>query len=139
MKLGGGVVNGSPRGTALPTLLLGHSRARLRCYSSSSSIPIPDHITFIKDVAVTQPPQHLCHLLRMLKTKGGFFHNLVTLFVSLSLGFLMSLAMCICICSICCSQQNAVKRNVPYWVLDFCIHFFSNIKCLILCQVLELV
>ncbi|GMY11791.1 protein IN CHLOROPLAST ATPASE BIOGENESIS, chloroplastic-like [Fagus crenata] len=70
MKLGGGVVNGSPRGTALPTLLLGHSRARLRCYSSSSSIPIPDHITFIKDVAVTQPPQHLCHLLRMLKTKG---------------------------------------------------------------------
>lgn len=32
-----------------------------------------DHITFIKDVAATQPPQHLCHLLRMLKTKGGSF------------------------------------------------------------------
>ncbi|KAM3709273.1 hypothetical protein ACJW30_02G160900 [Castanea mollissima] len=67
MKVGGGVVYGGPRGTALPTLLLGHGRARLRCYSSS---PTPDHITFIKDVAATQPPQHLCHLLRMLKTKG---------------------------------------------------------------------
>ena len=112
MKVGGGVVYGGPRGTVLPTLLLGHGRARLRCYSSS---PTPgmyyvqfgfemwihsllfgknkkkkkcliqnlifvgiwvfhsDHITFIKDVAATQPPQHLCHLLRMLKTKGGSF------------------------------------------------------------------
>ena len=35
MKVGGGVVYGGPRGTVLPTLLLGHGRARLRCYSSS--------------------------------------------------------------------------------------------------------
>lgn len=68
MKVGGVVVYGGPRATALPTLLLGHhGRARLRCYSSSSTL---DHITFIKDVAATQPPQHLSQLLRMLKSRG---------------------------------------------------------------------
>ncbi|KAJ7944441.1 putative Cyclin delta-3 [Quillaja saponaria] len=67
MKVGGGVVSVGTRATDLPTLLLGRGRASLRCSSSSSS---PDHISFIKDVAAAQPPQHLSQLLRMLKTKG---------------------------------------------------------------------
>ena len=72
-----------------------------------------DHITFIKDVAGTQPPQHLCFFLRMLKTKGGsflfhvFFFFLVPRFfrtwyyrlLCCHLGFLMSLAMCVCLCA----------------------------------------
>ncbi|XP_050364615.1 protein IN CHLOROPLAST ATPASE BIOGENESIS, chloroplastic-like [Argentina anserina] len=67
MKIGGGVVCGRPRATAFPTVLLGHGRASPRCsYSSSSS----DHVSFIKEVAGTQPPQHLTQLLKMLKTRG---------------------------------------------------------------------
>ncbi|XAR74005.1 hypothetical protein NMG60_11008154 [Bertholletia excelsa] len=61
----GGVVAGGPRATALPSLLLGRSRATLRCYSSST-----DHLSFIKDVAVTQPPEHLPQLLKMLQVRG---------------------------------------------------------------------
>ncbi|KAA0051987.1 pentatricopeptide repeat-containing protein [Cucumis melo var. makuwa] len=56
MKIGSGVVCGSPRAAALPSLLL----RRL----------ITDHVSFIKDVAATEPPQHLFHLLKMLKTRG---------------------------------------------------------------------
>ncbi|XP_042973768.1 protein IN CHLOROPLAST ATPASE BIOGENESIS, chloroplastic-like isoform X2 [Carya illinoinensis] len=67
MKLGGGVVYGGPSGAALPTLLLGHGRTRLRCSAFS---PAPDHMTFIKDVAAAQPPEHLGQLLGMLKTRG---------------------------------------------------------------------
>ena len=37
MKVGGGVVYGAPRATALPKLLLGHGRNKLRCFASSSS------------------------------------------------------------------------------------------------------
>ncbi|XP_042973683.1 protein IN CHLOROPLAST ATPASE BIOGENESIS, chloroplastic-like isoform X2 [Carya illinoinensis] len=74
MKLGGGVVYGGPSGAALPTLLLGHGRTRLRC-SAFSPAPVGlvenvDHMTFIKDVAAAQPPEHLGQLLRMLKTRG---------------------------------------------------------------------
>lgn len=36
MKIGGGVVYGSSRGAALPTLVLGHGRARLRCCAFSA-------------------------------------------------------------------------------------------------------
>ncbi|KAF3438983.1 hypothetical protein FNV43_RR17258 [Rhamnella rubrinervis] len=67
MKIGGGVVYGGPGATALPTLLLGRGRARLRC---SASYSFPDHVSFIKDVAANQPPEHLCQLLGMLKTRG---------------------------------------------------------------------
>ncbi|XP_022740416.1 uncharacterized protein LOC111292352 [Durio zibethinus] len=55
----------SPRASSL---LLGHGRcARFLCSSSSS---FPDHISFIKEVAVTRPPQHLSQLLKILNTRG---------------------------------------------------------------------
>ena len=31
---------------------------------------VADHVSFIKDVAATEPPQHLSNLLKMLKTRG---------------------------------------------------------------------
>ncbi|KAK3003538.1 hypothetical protein RJ639_019547 [Escallonia herrerae] len=65
MKAGGGVVFGGPHAAALPTLLLGRGRATLRCYSSS-----PDHVSFIKEAAGTQSPEHLRQLLKMLQVKG---------------------------------------------------------------------
>ncbi|CAO2814839.1 unnamed protein product [Amaranthus hypochondriacus] len=37
---------------------------QIRCFSSSG------HISFVKDVACTQPPEHLHHLLNVLQTKG---------------------------------------------------------------------
>lgn len=66
MKAGGGLVFGVPRAAALPTLFVGrrHS-ATFRCCSSSS-----DHVSFIKDIAVAQPPEHLHHLLKMLQVRG---------------------------------------------------------------------
>ncbi|CAB4314627.1 unnamed protein product [Prunus armeniaca] len=67
MKVGSGLVYGGPRATALPSVLLRHSRAGPRCSYSSDT---PDHVSFIKEVAATQPPQHLSQLLTMLKTKG---------------------------------------------------------------------
>lgn len=83
MKVGGAVVyGGGPRGNVVPLLLSG-GRASLRfpssSYSSSSSTPraaiananlIQDHVSFVKDVAATQPPQHLSNLLTILKTRG---------------------------------------------------------------------
>ncbi|XP_052479682.1 protein IN CHLOROPLAST ATPASE BIOGENESIS, chloroplastic [Gossypium raimondii] len=59
----------SPRATSL---LLGHGRcARFLCSSSSSSssYSFPEHISFIKEVAATQPPQHLSQLLRILNAR----------------------------------------------------------------------
>ncbi|BFG35927.1 hypothetical protein CerSpe_222010 [Prunus speciosa] len=64
MKVGSGLVYGGPRATSV---LLRHSRAGPRCSYSSAT---PDHVSFIKEVAATQPPQHLSQLLTMLKTKG---------------------------------------------------------------------
>ncbi|XP_021887292.1 uncharacterized protein LOC110806681 [Carica papaya] len=62
MKVGMmGVVHRTPPATSLPVR---NVRSRAKCSS------VPDHISFIKDVAVTQPPDHLPHLLRMLQTKG---------------------------------------------------------------------
>ncbi|XP_010270372.1 PREDICTED: uncharacterized protein LOC104606724 isoform X1 [Nelumbo nucifera] len=67
MKVGGGVVNGLPCARVLPTLFLRRGRPTIRCsYTSSFS----DHISFIKDVAATQPPEHLQYLLKMLQTRG---------------------------------------------------------------------
>ncbi|XP_022846101.1 uncharacterized protein LOC111368855 isoform X1 [Olea europaea var. sylvestris] len=65
MKLGGGVVFGVPRATTFPTVLFRRCKPTFRCYFSS-----PDHVSFIKDVAVTQPPEHLNHLLKMLQVRG---------------------------------------------------------------------
>ncbi|KAF9678517.1 hypothetical protein SADUNF_Sadunf07G0043100 [Salix dunnii] len=65
MKVGEGVFYGAPRATSF--LLSHRRRTTLRTFSCSS---FPDHISFIKEVAATQPPKHLSHLLRMLKTKG---------------------------------------------------------------------
>ncbi|CAI9777450.1 unnamed protein product [Fraxinus pennsylvanica] len=65
MKVGGGVVFGVPRAANFPTVLFSRCKPNFRCYSSSS-----DHVSFIKDVAVTQPPEHLNHLLKMLPVRG---------------------------------------------------------------------
>ncbi|KAI3452002.1 hypothetical protein Pfo_008667 [Paulownia fortunei] len=66
MKAGGGVVFGVPRAAAFPSVIFSHRRPTLRCYSSSSL----DHASFIKDVAATQPPEHLNHLLKLLQVRG---------------------------------------------------------------------
>ncbi|KAG8384358.1 hypothetical protein BUALT_Bualt04G0109800 [Buddleja alternifolia] len=66
MKAGGGVVFGVPRAAAFPAVLFRHRRPTFRCYSSS----FPDHALFIKDVAATQPPEHLNHLLKILQARG---------------------------------------------------------------------
>ncbi|KAK4488398.1 hypothetical protein RD792_004161 [Penstemon davidsonii] len=86
MKAGGGVVFGVPRAAAFPTILFRHRRPSVRCYSSS----VPDHVSFIKDVAVTQPPQNLNHLLKILQVRGeqivspGAKQGLIPLVVPLS-------------------------------------------------------
>ncbi|KAI3922268.1 hypothetical protein MKX01_005957 [Papaver californicum] len=61
--------------SAFPKLFLHrHSRskstntaANFRCSSSAAT---SDHISFIKDVAATRPPEHLNSLLNMLQSKG---------------------------------------------------------------------
>lgn len=55
-------MNGAPCATALPRR---HFRSSSRVSCSSSG-----HISFIKDVAVTQPPEHLPSLMKMLQTRG---------------------------------------------------------------------
>ncbi|KAH9663642.1 protein IN CHLOROPLAST ATPASE BIOGENESIS [Citrus sinensis] len=71
MKIGGGVVYECSRATALRTLFLFRRRTASGSRSvRSSSSSFPDHISFIKDVAATQPPQHLSHLLKLLKARG---------------------------------------------------------------------
>ncbi|KAK8587033.1 hypothetical protein V6N13_086041 [Hibiscus sabdariffa] len=54
------------------SLLIGHGRCiRFLCSSSSSSSSsFPEHISFIKEVAATQPPQHLSQLLGILNARG---------------------------------------------------------------------
>ncbi|CAK9315278.1 unnamed protein product [Citrullus colocynthis] len=68
MKTGGGVVCGSPRAAALPSLLFRRRGVTVRFSTSSST---SEHVSFIKDIAATEPPQHLFHLLKMLKTRGA--------------------------------------------------------------------
>ncbi|KAL0343713.1 UNVERIFIED_CONTAM: protein IN CHLOROPLAST ATPASE BIOGENESIS, chloroplastic [Sesamum angustifolium] len=73
MKAGGGVVFGIPRAAVFPSVLFSRQRSTLRCYSSSFSGILnghSNHVSFIKDVAATQPPEHLNHLLKMLKVRG---------------------------------------------------------------------
>ncbi|OVA15640.1 hypothetical protein BVC80_1313g30 [Macleaya cordata] len=72
MKVGGVVSGGSSATATLPTLFRRSRRtSNLRCSSSSSSSPSSDHISFIKDVAATRPPEHLQYLLKMLQTRAG--------------------------------------------------------------------
>ncbi|GAB4848993.1 hypothetical protein Ancab_003806 [Ancistrocladus abbreviatus] len=61
MRVGGGAVLGSP--TASTVL---RRWKRFRCFSSS----VPDHMSFIRDVAAISPPQYLSNLLQMLQTRG---------------------------------------------------------------------
>ncbi|CAH2061372.1 unnamed protein product [Thlaspi arvense] len=65
----GAVVNGRRRG-----LILRVGRdfaARSLCSSSSSSsTPLSDHESFIKDIAKAQPPKHLTELLSIFKARG---------------------------------------------------------------------
>ncbi|KAB2071227.1 hypothetical protein ES319_A08G208000v1 [Gossypium barbadense] len=76
-----GMLNSPPCATSVP---LRHVRARVTCSSSSG------HISFIKDVAATQPPENLQHLLKMLQTRGetlvspGSRHGLIPLAIPLS-------------------------------------------------------
>ncbi|GAB2291680.1 hypothetical protein Dimus_025933 [Dionaea muscipula] len=59
------------------------ARARVQCFSSG-------HISFIKDVALKQPPEHLHHLLKMLQARGetivspGARQGLIPLVIPLS-------------------------------------------------------
>ncbi|XP_027073689.2 protein IN CHLOROPLAST ATPASE BIOGENESIS, chloroplastic isoform X3 [Coffea arabica] len=66
MKASGGLPFGGPRAAAIGPMLVDRCSPTYRCYTSSS----PDHVSFIKEVAATQPPQHLSNLLRMLKVRG---------------------------------------------------------------------
>ncbi|KAJ4716290.1 putative Cyclin delta-3 [Melia azedarach] len=63
MKMGLiGTMHRAPCATALP---LRHVRPTvIRCSSSSG------HVSFIKDIAATNPPEHLDHLLKVLQTRG---------------------------------------------------------------------
>ncbi|KAG8473574.1 hypothetical protein CXB51_035840 [Gossypium anomalum] len=76
-----GMLHSPPCATSVP---LRHVRARVTCSSSSG------HISFIKDVAATQPPENLQHLLKMLQTRGetivspGSRHGLIPLAIPLS-------------------------------------------------------
>ncbi|KAM7252120.1 hypothetical protein ACFE04_024003 [Oxalis oulophora] len=73
MKMGGSLLHGFPRATGLPTRRVSSHGSR-RCFSICSSLtsPVtaPDHLSFIKEVAATQPPQHLSHLLNILQARG---------------------------------------------------------------------
>ncbi|KVH92511.1 hypothetical protein Ccrd_005451 [Cynara cardunculus var. scolymus] len=78
MKAGGGLVFGVPRAAVLPSLFVSRRRSiTFRCYSSSSS----DHVSFIKDIAVAQPPEHLHHLLKMLQVRGKTLMELWTAYL----------------------------------------------------------
>ncbi|KAB1993648.1 hypothetical protein ES319_D13G045400v1 [Gossypium barbadense] len=76
-----GMLHSPPYATSVP---LRHVRARVTCSSSSG------HVSFIKDVAATQPPENLQHLLKMLQTRGetivspGSRHGLIPLAIPLS-------------------------------------------------------
>ncbi|KAL3378402.1 hypothetical protein AABB24_004361, partial [Solanum stoloniferum] len=89
MKLGGGVGFGCPRAVAFPGILFSRCRPTFRCYSSSSSSS-QDHVSFIKDVAATQAPEHLNELLKILQVRGeeiispGAKQGLVPLVIPLS-------------------------------------------------------
>ncbi|KAJ6896405.1 hypothetical protein NC651_022569 [Populus alba x Populus x berolinensis] len=82
MKIG--VLGVAHRVPSTNTLPLRQVRARVRCFSSSG------HISFIEEVAATQPPQHLHYLLKMLQTRGetiispGSKQGLIPLVIPLS-------------------------------------------------------
>jgi hypothetical protein len=90
---GGVLCGGGSRGNVVPRFF-SHRTSSLRISSSSSNsgnttshsnliifFPllasfilhftiVAEHVSFVKDVAVIQPPQHLSQLLSILKTRG---------------------------------------------------------------------
>ncbi|XP_031256688.1 protein IN CHLOROPLAST ATPASE BIOGENESIS, chloroplastic-like isoform X1 [Pistacia vera] len=83
MKLG--LMGGMHRAPCAIALPLHHVQPRLiRCSFSSG------HVSFIKDIAATDPPQHLEELLKVLHTRGesivspGHRHGLIPLAIPLS-------------------------------------------------------
>lgn len=77
MKASGGLGFGGPRAAAFGPILVDRCRPTFRCYTSSSTGTVAggkkgsfDHVSFSREVAATQPPQHLSNLLRMLKVRG---------------------------------------------------------------------
>lgn len=91
MKASGVMLFGGSRAAAFPTtVLFGRGKLTVRCYSSSSPGTAnvhfspnrhrsnyfkivswnADHVSFIREVAVTEPPEHLNQLLKMLQVKG---------------------------------------------------------------------
>lgn len=64
------MTTGTPYATVLLPKLLLRRRANTIIRCSSSTSLSSGHVSFIKDVAVTQPPQHLHCLLKILQFKG---------------------------------------------------------------------
>ncbi|XP_020688372.1 protein IN CHLOROPLAST ATPASE BIOGENESIS, chloroplastic [Dendrobium catenatum] len=99
MKIGAGLACRSYFASALPSLNLG--AAVVRCsasasYPSTTSVPTytsTDHISFIRDVAVANPPERLRCLLNMLQARGetivppGAKEGLIPLVIPLSESF----------------------------------------------------
>ncbi|XP_033142648.1 protein IN CHLOROPLAST ATPASE BIOGENESIS, chloroplastic isoform X3 [Brassica rapa] len=64
--------------TPFSALPLRQTRATVSCCSSditlgwglTSRVVVAGHVSFIKEVAVTEPPTHLQHLLKVLQTRG---------------------------------------------------------------------
>lgn len=61
MTVGVAMMQGAPCPTIRPPRCV---RTRVQCFSSAG------HVSFIKDVASTDPPDHLHHLLKVLQTRG---------------------------------------------------------------------
>lgn len=59
-----GLVHGPPCATASRRRSAASGWRPIQCFSSAG------HISFVKDIASTQPPEHLHHLLKVLQTKG---------------------------------------------------------------------
>ncbi|XP_026665495.1 protein IN CHLOROPLAST ATPASE BIOGENESIS, chloroplastic-like isoform X2 [Phoenix dactylifera] len=87
-----GVVMAS-RGAFASALPKFRSKPGIRCSSSlfpSTSTTTSDHISFIKDVAATRPPEHLPYLLNILQARGetivspGAKEGLIPLVIPLS-------------------------------------------------------
>ncbi|CAH9069353.1 unnamed protein product [Cuscuta europaea] len=83
MKMCGGTLPGHSPAAIVPSTIFCRFR-KFRCYASS------DHVSFIKDVAATQPPNNLNGLLNMLQMRGeqlvspGSKKGLVPLVIPLS-------------------------------------------------------
>ncbi|GAB4838709.1 hypothetical protein Ancab_028252 [Ancistrocladus abbreviatus] len=64
MKVAIGLMKGATCSAVLPVRQLRPPVPQVQCFSSSG------HISFVKDIAATQPPKHLHHLLKILQARG---------------------------------------------------------------------